>query len=283
MPVSTAKIVLANKTLRWSSPNLFNDPFDVPCELAFGLNPSDLVKAGAKRLVDFVNFPPQDTTNLPIKLKMIVDVAKRGMPNDVKAEILEAMEEMSTSYRPSGHSLDELRAVWRTLIPDFRILCLTESQEHIAMWYHYADKYQGAVLEFRCVDELDSAWLCARPVTYLPEKPDVYTAAGWAKLLTMQVESSVSEMMDIAAYSKAPDWSYEKEWRICSFKRATDIGNYTDYSFNAQELAAVYIGPLASEPDQTELIRLAKYYPDVSVYKVSVGMDRELHFYSVLG
>jgi hypothetical protein len=39
MPASTAKIVLQNKTLRWSSPVEFNDPFDVPRELAFDVTP----------------------------------------------------------------------------------------------------------------------------------------------------------------------------------------------------------------------------------------------------
>lgn len=283
MSASTAKIVLANKTLRWSSPLLFNDPFDIPRELAFGLNYGDLVQAGAKRIAELITSPPEDTSNLSTKLRMIVDAVNRGISDEAKAEMLAALGDMTTSHPPSKQSLEEFRAMWRSIIPDFRILCLTESQGHIAMWYHYAEKYRGAVLEFRCVDEVDSPWLCARPVNYPLEKPEVYTAEGWARLMTMRVESSVAEMMEIAVYNKAADWSYENEWRISTFKRETDTGNFTDYPFNACELAGVYIGPLALESDQAELIGSAKSYPSASVFNVSVGMDRELHFHPIGG
>ncbi len=36
MSPGTAKTVLENSTLRWSSPILFNDPFDVPREMSSG-------------------------------------------------------------------------------------------------------------------------------------------------------------------------------------------------------------------------------------------------------
>lgn len=284
MPASTAKVVLAKRTLRWSSPIIFNDPFDVPRELAFGLNPGDFVEANARRITDLINNPPEDTSRLPDKLRKIVEAAKRGLPTDVKSERLLALKEMSVSFRPTGDSVEELRETWRKLIPDYRILCLTESPSHIAMWYHYACKYQGAVLEFRCIDELDSPWLGAQPVTYMVEKPDVYTADGWARLMTMKtIADAVSEMMNIAAYTKAADWSYEKEWRVSSFKRESDSGHHTDYTFNLKELAAIYLGPLISEPDKEELVRLSRNYPSVSVIRVSVEFDRDLHFNPAAG
>ena len=34
MSASTAEVVLGNRTLRWSAPTEFNDPFDVPRELS---------------------------------------------------------------------------------------------------------------------------------------------------------------------------------------------------------------------------------------------------------
>lgn len=283
MPASTARVVLANRTLRWSSPTLFNDPFDVPREMAFGISSDNFVEAGAKRIAEIINSPPEDTSNLYGKLRLIAEAAKRGIPDGVKEEMLRGLREMSVTHRPTGESIEELRAAWRGLIPEFRILCLTESPSHMAMWYHYADKYQGAVLEFRCVDEIDSPWLIARPVVYMAEKPDIYTADGWLKLMTNRTDSAVNEMMNIAAYTKAADWSYEREWRIATFKREADVGEYTDYPFKARELASIYLGPLVSEEDRKELVRLSKNYPSVSVVKVSVEMNRELQFSPVVG
>ena len=174
--------------------------------------------------------------------------------------------------------MDALRAMWRTFIPEFRILCLTESPAHVAMWYHYADQYRGVVLEFICDDELDSAWLAARPVAYPIKKPAVYTAEGWAILLTMPNALAIQTIIDVSTFTKAPDWSYEREWRITSFKRPTDTGPFTDYKFHATELAAVYLGPMISASDQRIVTTLAANCPAAVVWNVSIGMNRELRF-----
>src|SRR5277367_2837453 len=171
--------------------------------------------------------------------------------------------------------------MWRAWLPEFRILCLTESPAHLAMWYHYADRYRGAVLEFRCDDELDSAWLLAKPVTYPLVKPAVYTADGWASLLTMRTEIAVQTTLHVATFTKSPDWSYESEWRITSFKRPTDIGPFTDYTFHRQELAAVYLGPLIATTDREAIVTLASQFPNTRLWNVSIGLSRELQFNEV--
>ena len=142
------------------------------------------------------------------------------------------------------------------------------------MWFHYADQYRGAVLEFDCNDELDSAWLAAKPVTYPATRPEIFEADGWAKLLTMQNELTIKTIYHTATYTKSPDWSYEKEWRLASLKRPNDVGLYTDYKFDARELSSIYFGPLISSADKTFLITAANQYPHVRTFEVSIGMSR---------
>ena len=77
---STARLVLENKTLRWSSPSLFNDPFDVPRELSFGITPVEINDALARRFISLIENPPEDTSELGPKLRLIVDIVKRGIP-----------------------------------------------------------------------------------------------------------------------------------------------------------------------------------------------------------
>lgn len=278
MSSGTAMKVLANRTLRWSSPVLFNDPFDVPREMSFGLTPVDIVQALSCRMADLIENPPEDTSQLEPKVRLIVDTVKKGIRPEVRAELLEGLKETAVTHRPTSESMDALRAMWRTSIPDFRILCLTESPAHVAMWYHYADKYRGVVIEFRCDDELDSPWLVAKPVEYPNSKPAVYTAEGWAKLLTMPHELAIRTMLDVSTFTKSPDWSYEREWRITSFKRPTDTGPFTDYKFNEKELAAVYLGPTISAPDRESITALTARFPAAVVWNVEIGMSRELRF-----
>lgn len=278
MPSLTAKIVLGNSSLRWSSPVLFNDPFDVPREMSFGLTPEDIVRAISRRISMLIELPPDNTADLEPRLQRIVETVHRGVPPEVKEKMLASLREEEETFRPSGESLEALRSMWKNLLPDLRILCLTESPAHAAMWFHYADQYTGAVLEFSCDDHLGSAWLAAKPVEYPNHKPAVYTADGWASLLSKRKEVAIREILHVATYTKSPDWSYENEWRITSKKRPDDTGFFTDYKFHPEELIGVYIGPMASMSDRCEIHSLAQRYPRTKVYNVTTGMTREFEF-----
>jgi len=274
----TAKAVLENSTLRWSSPILFNDPFDVPREMSFGINPEDIMQALSLRMTKLIEVPPKDTSDLNPKLQLIVETVKKGISENLKKNLILGIKEGANEHRLSSDNLEEFRSMWRALIPNFRILCLAESPEHPAMWSHYAKQYSGAVLEFQCVDDLDSPWLAAKQVRYPESKPEVYTADGWANFLTMPNEKAIRSILDISTFTKSQDWSYEKEWRITSFKGQNDIGHFTDYKFHPDELAAVYLGPMVSTPDREILIKLAENYSNAVVWNVFIEFDREFKF-----
>ena len=278
MSAATAGLVLAHRTLRWSSPILFNDPFDVPRELSFGITPEDLVHALVRRVTLLIRHPPEDTSNLKPNLQLIADTVRKGISPEMMQELLAGLTEVDASHRPTSERMDALRAMWKSWLPDHRILCLTVNASHAAMWYHYADQYRGAVLEFRCIDELDSAWLAAKPLTYPAAKPAIYTADGWAELITMPNEAAIRAILDTATYTKSSDWSYECEWRVGTFKRSTDTGYFTDYPFNSHELAAVYLGPMISIGDRRSLIDAAAGFPNVKVWTTAIGMTREFTF-----
>ena len=272
----TARLILESCSMRWSSPILFNDPFDVPRELSFGVTPEQLSLAMVERLRSLIEHPPVDTTNLIPQVRLIVEAVKRGITAELKHELLAGLR-LRDGDIPSSASMDEFRQKWRNeVLPDFRILCLTESPSHAAMWYHYADAYAGAVLQFRCIDELDSAWLAARKIDYLTEKPLVYTAAGWAELMTE--DHSLSRIIDIAAHTKSPDWSYEQEWRITTFRRPLDTGHFTDYTFKPAELSAVYFGPRMKPAIRASLLDVIRSYPHARPLDTRIGMSRELLF-----
>ena len=260
---------------------MFNDPFDVPRELSFGVTPEEIVQALARRVACLIQTPPEDMSTLEPKLRLIVDTVRNGITPELKQELLAGLSEVAGSLRPTSAAMDELREMWRNWLPDHRILCLTESPAHAAMWYHYADQYRGAVLEFRCVDELDSAWLLARPVTYPASKPAVYSADGWAEILTMPHQQAVQTILHTATYTKSPDWSYESEWRVASFKRKTDAGPFIDYQFAPTELAAVYLGPNMNAEDRAALGAAAAAFPATKLQVTAIGMSREFQFYDV--
>ena len=282
MSADVARLVLTNRTLRWSSPILFNDPFDVPRELSFGITADALVQALARRMVQLIENPPDDTTRLEPKLRLIVETVKKGISAELRNEMFSGLQDVASWHRPEGKSMDEMRDLWRTWLPDHRILCLTESASHAAMWYHYADKYRGVVLEFLCIDELDSAWLAAQPVTYPEPKPQIYTADGWAEIMCLRQDLAVRSILHTATYTKSQDWRYESEWRLASFKRPTDTGHFTDYKFDRQELGAVYFGPMIPAADRESLRLVAGAFPIAKLWDVAIGMNREFTFHALV-
>ena len=94
----------------------------------------------------------------------------------------------------------------------------------------------------------------------------------------MPNEKAIRTIIDIATFTQSQDWSYEKEWRITSFKRPNDNGHFTDYKYHPDELSAVYLGPMVSTSDREILIKLAENYPKVVVWDVLIGLDRKFHF-----
>ena len=68
-------------------------------------------------------------------------------------------------------ALQELKEHWLNTLDKKRVICVSEEPDIIPMWNHYADGYKGLVLEFECLDELDSVWLLANPSTILTPNP----------------------------------------------------------------------------------------------------------------
>ncbi len=277
MSASTGRQVLMNSTLRWSSPVLFNDPFDVPKEIAYGITPADIYKALGEKMYSLIENPPNDTAHLKPEIRKIIE-SVRGKTIEVRKRFIEESKKDPDPYQPDNTLLQEFQDLWRRLLPDFRILCLTESHTHTAMWMHYADKYSGLALVFDCSEKLDSAWREARPVSYGTETMSLFTAEGWAEIFTLPDDIARKRILELATYTKSSDWSYEKEWRITSYKRPNDTGPYTDYRFDPKELSHIYLGPLIETADVDHIKTLATKYPNAHLTQVKIGMGNEFVF-----
>ncbi len=98
----------------------------------------------------------------------------------------------------------------------------------------------------------------------------------------MQKELAIKTILRVATYTKSPDWSYEKEWRITSFKRRNDTGFFSDYKFHPRELSSIDLGPLMLSSARIALIEAAAKHPHVRIYEVAIGMNRTFLFKEIL-
>ncbi len=164
---------MTNLMVRYNSPLLFNDPFDVQMELRPPWSESDnpwlFLTEEIERSV-LQEAEPEGTSNSPLYL-IIIGLRKKHLSRpftDLKAEIQK--EGMASSIhwvntRLQGILADS-RNKWYLVLPHMRIFCVSEVFDYLRMWAHYAESHQGIVIKFNSLPEKDNALYIAQPGSY---------------------------------------------------------------------------------------------------------------------
>ena len=82
------------------------------------------------------------------------------------------------------------------------VFCMTETNDNILMWAHYADQHTGFCLEFSTDNPLFSR---ARQVIYTRYLP---------KQSVIEFFTAKERPLPLYLVTKAEDWAHEKEWRL---------------------------------------------------------------------
>jgi hypothetical protein len=118
------------------------------------------------------------------------------------------VDESLWAVRPDDETAyAELKASLKAQIRAIGVLCLSETPCEILMWSHYAQDHKGFCIEYR-LDESSLLKAMAQPVRYTDTYPSLSV-----KNLPGDAEDN---FLDICLYTKAKQWSYEKEWRVIS-------------------------------------------------------------------
>jgi Protein of unknown function (DUF2971) len=269
----TALKVLNSRSLRWSSPDCFNDPFDMGFDL-------------------HVNFDHARVRNLTLKSLWDAYYSPEGIPvgNDLGRRILDRKADFPKFSREEfdrklGRAVDdalrklpslveEWNPIFQKAMKDVKVLCLVERPDNILMWSHYAQMHQGVAFELSCVPEQDSAWGAAMDVKY-GEMPPIYDDDFVIRLGSGQASMDPDEVIKRFVRAKASEWSYECEWRVVL--HSTNPSQPTeDLAFSREELTAVYLGCRISHNDEEEIV--AKVRRDYSGTRIFAAEKMERKF-----
>lgn len=272
MTASVAKIVLTTQSLRWSSPIIFNDPFDVTQELRLDFDEEQLSRALAHEIARMIE--NGDTSiGHPVMAALLTIFARSDQTTRFRMA-QEFRDDPPTVTQGQLDSMELLREKWRNIVPTLRVLCLSERYDVTSMWNHYADHYRGVVLEFEAVDEIDSAFLCARCVEYQDAPPRIASLEEWVSCLISHDQSRYFELFTEYQYTKTNDWSNEKEWRIVSGMRLGESGSYSDRPFHPRELTGIYFGPQMQAQDRADIQDLLGFGQEhVQAYESTVDLS----------
>jgi hypothetical protein len=267
---SVAKIIFTNRTLRWSSPILFNDPFDVHRELGPNVSPTSVLSAGA-----------------PFYLRRVAETLGIKLTPNVLSAFL---GEMNTSipnppeaFSGFEEAMSKVKQFWRETVCKLRILCLSEDSDIVSMWAHYASNHHGVVLRFDCSDFKDSPLLLAKPVRYSAELPSFATAEGWAKGLRQSVTSDDQiNLFEQYCYLKTADWETEREWRVVTVAREHETGYYSDWRFAPLTLSEVIFGHQIDQQDRRDILAMLSHdFGHVRAFDAVLGSGNKFDFREV--
>jgi hypothetical protein len=266
-----AKIVLATSKVRWSSPVLFNDPFDCYFSLEPKVDLAAIKNEHRDRLLDviFQEQEPAFVSGNPL-VSGIRELRKTAQ-RETREELARRFDIIYPSIIKGVGALSRKeRETWIRQRRDYRLFCVCEINDNLLLWSHYTACHTGVAFQFECIKELDVPLLAALPVTYADDVPGVVEnkeeliefslglrgmeppANLWKRLITM----------------KARCWEYEKEWRVITTSSAHGDREYEDWRFNPQEISRVFLGCRMRHEDKEDILRiLTERFRHVEVYQ----------------
>ncbi|MBW7988857.1 MAG: DUF2971 domain-containing protein [Planctomycetes bacterium] len=278
MSAETAFLILRNRNFRYSSPILFNDPFDIQTELLFDFDKKlfpELVFEEIEKIIlgkKTVKLNLKDEWGQAISLlKAKVEeygysreCAKSTTVPSIKA-LTDVMEKTRSDYNKW----------WQDFLPRIRVFSVSEINDNILMWAHYSNKHEGVVLKLRVLPKLGNLLCAAGPVIYREKPPLFFSMKDWIDEIISIREIDHTKLYWEYAYIKSDIWSYEQEWRVWDMlpKREKNLYNYN--RLYPEEIEAVYFGCRTSEQNRTEIMNLAREVnPKVLFFQGSKCSDK---------
>lgn len=155
---------------------------------------------------------------------------------------------------------------------NYRISCFSESFDNQLMWAHYANKHKGICVEydFSKINNTDKIYNCFIPVTYTKKRLtvpiDVNTDNNYVSHIK---EGNYDALFIIKVLStKARFWEYEKEWRIIMKSSDLDCND----NLRRKIVSSIYLGINISTADRERIKKIAKE-KNILLYQMGIRQN----------
>ncbi len=269
----TTKIILRSGTVRYSSPLIFNDPFDIQSGLHFDFAIHSLPSKIFQRLEDLVcsgesiSGDDSDPWIQAIKL-MRENYDIDGFPREqIWNLIAPSLKRLNQEVIATQINYTKR---WKEFLPRLRVFSVSEDRDNLLMWSHYSKDHTGVVLQFNVLPERDNPLCAAQKVIYQPSPPAFFSESEWIESMLGLSTLDTEGLYWRYAYIKSDKWAYEKEWRVWDLLPDPVEQLYSDYPLIPEEVAAVYFGCRIHESDKKEIISLlSANYPRAALFQAS--------------
>jgi hypothetical protein len=263
--------MVEHRTLRWTNPLRFNDPFDTQTRItATNVDGERFAHAFVARYREIVfNDELPSYFRADNELHQIAALMRKAGVEDKH----EAVKRFGGGARELIGGLDQHLTKFSAEIADFLqhglVMCLTEDINNVVMWSHYAEEHKGVGFKFRVLEELDHPFLGARNVNYSRDYISMGTAEEIADHLFGVSPIDMVALCWKLVYLKHENWAYEREWRCYIPLLDRDApADFTDFMQDARLFESVYLGCCMSDNEVQEFVELVRHHlPATPVYK----------------
>jgi hypothetical protein len=263
----TAQIVLEKGTLRWSTPTLFNDPYDLQFDLHIDADREAVRARGVEKMwYAFYGDAPY-TPHPRNQMGQMISGLRGAFPKLSRQEFEDEFGPgIDESYDNATRYLPGLHADFRAKLGTSKVLCQSEVPDSLLMWAYYAEQHKGVVLCFRAHAALGSPWRVARPVVYSREMPRLCDVEILSDMSAGLAVLDAAALIDAVVYTKAAEWAHEHEWRLQAGDGRHPEAAYEDVPFHPQELDAVIFGCVTPQSDRDALTAVVRArYPHAKI------------------
>ncbi len=260
MSVDTAFKVISAGTVMRSSPMLFNDPFDGGWNSGWQIDREDFLPAVRLHAMKILkgeakipeNATPQHRTACEAFVKKLCSMRGDSWPHEIE-KAFGPTEPRTQSLHPMIH--DGVRELSRRL----RVFCLCDNKTSVTMWSHYADHHRGVVLGFD-TRVLEDEWkTIAEPVEYPICLPEVFSIDQL--LATVMFGCPLPDTyasLRSWVTTKAPEWAYEKEWRLFDIVGRMELGCRDAKCIPRGVIREIVLGCRVDATAAAELVAIAR-------------------------
>ncbi|MCP3901991.1 MAG: DUF2971 domain-containing protein [Planctomycetes bacterium] len=275
--VETARIVLSTGKLRFRSPLSYNDPFDSQWDMTWPASTPEAIeyeRALIRRaLLDPGSWP--DDADPKHRRAMARERERiRLLPGEEQED---AITDLVTQTGSSGKPPEQQARMLDDLRRRMRVLCLSERDDSILMWSHYADQHCGVAIGFESSAIENGLLRPLEPVLYRDAPPSLIDPQQWHRSMIFGLDwtwdwEAIGRQW---ALTKHSDWSYEREWRFALIAARTTLGDHEDIAFPRASLVELVFGCRTDQVGAAELQSLARAFgPQVSCWQMSARQDR---------
>lgn len=269
--------ILNSRSLRWSAPHLFGDPFELDYRSLPELSAQSLLET-LRREALIMLFGPDVPTGRHNKL---VNVMARWREQErfcdeeeadtVLRELLGEIAELQVRH------VDEYMAKWRNFARNVRIACFSDKPGNLTAWERFADRHRGLALRFDCGE--GTALPKPLPVAYQNQAPVVTDKKEQLEVIYGRYPAPTPKEFPAKLLVKGRHDQLEGEWRCIEREAQESEGDdnlwYFDRRFPANELRAVYFGARMPRAEREQVGKLLRAnYPHAKILQAEAVHGR---------